>query len=144
MNKTPSILVDSGFEVDQNGILTELDIPNVVTTLDAQTAIINAMPVPPSASTIATTVINTSVLDRDTNSLGSTVLAISGYTDEVESKIDSVSTKLTDLPVVRALLDHWVVSGTTLTCYDSEGNVLESYTLTKDDKGNIVAVTPNE
>lgn len=34
MNKTPSILVDTGFEVDQNGALTEITFPNVVTTLD--------------------------------------------------------------------------------------------------------------
>lgn len=124
--------------IDISSLATSTDVSN------AQTAIINAIPIPPSASTIATTVINTSVLDRDTNSLGSTVLAISGYTDEVESKIDSISTKLTDLPVVRSLLDNWVVNGTNLTCYDSEGNTLESCTLTKDDKGNIVAVTPNE
>jgi len=34
MNRPPSILVDTGFEVDQNGALTEIVIPNVVTTLD--------------------------------------------------------------------------------------------------------------
>lgn len=34
MNKTPSILVDTGFEVDQNGVLTEITIPKVVTTLN--------------------------------------------------------------------------------------------------------------
>ena len=122
------------------------DISSLATSTDvsnAQTAIINAMSVPPSASTIATEVLNASVADRNTGSLGSTVLAISGYTDDVESKIDAVSTKLTDLPIIRALLDRWVVDGTTLTCYDSEGNTLESCTLTKDDRGNIVAVTPN-
>lgn len=32
MNKTPSILVDTGFEVDQNGMLTEIVFPEVVTT----------------------------------------------------------------------------------------------------------------
>lgn len=35
MNKTPSIFVDTGFEVDQNGALTEIDVSNVVTTLNA-------------------------------------------------------------------------------------------------------------
>lgn len=35
MNKTPSILVDTGFEVDQNGALTEIVTPNVVATLNA-------------------------------------------------------------------------------------------------------------
>lgn len=34
MNKIPSILVDTGFGVDQNGALNEIDTPNVVTTLD--------------------------------------------------------------------------------------------------------------
>lgn len=34
MNKTPSILVDTGFEVDQNGALTEIVIPTVVSTLN--------------------------------------------------------------------------------------------------------------
>lgn len=35
MNRIPSILVNTGFPVDQNGALTELIIPNVVTTLNA-------------------------------------------------------------------------------------------------------------
>lgn len=96
------------------------------------------------ASSLINGVLNAAVANRDTGSLGSTVLAISGYTDEVESKIDSVSTKLADLPIVRALLDHWAVSGSTLTCYDSTGNVLESCTLTKDENGEIIAVTPND
>lgn len=34
MNKTPSILVNSGFPVDQNGVLAEIDVPNVVATLN--------------------------------------------------------------------------------------------------------------
>lgn len=40
MNKTPSILVDTGFEVDQNGALTEIIMPNVVTTLDTPKKIV--------------------------------------------------------------------------------------------------------
>ena len=35
MNKTPSILVDTGFEVDQSGTLTEIVMPKVVTTCSA-------------------------------------------------------------------------------------------------------------
>ena len=35
MNRPPSILVDTGFEVDRNGALTELVTPNVVATLNA-------------------------------------------------------------------------------------------------------------
>lgn len=35
MNKTPSILVDTGFEVDQNGGLTEIIFPRVVSALNA-------------------------------------------------------------------------------------------------------------
>lgn len=35
MNRPPSILVDTGFEVDQNGALTEIVIPSVVTALNA-------------------------------------------------------------------------------------------------------------
>lgn len=88
-------------------------------------------------------VLNASVSARDSGSLGSTVLAISGYTDSVESKIDTVSTMLEELPIVRALLDRWAVSGSTLMCYDSTGNVLESCTLTKDDNGDIIEVTPD-
>ena len=34
MNRPPSILVDTGFEVDQNGALTEIVTPTVVATLD--------------------------------------------------------------------------------------------------------------
>lgn len=40
MNKTPSILVDTGFEVDQNGVLTEIVTPSVVTTMNAPTKIV--------------------------------------------------------------------------------------------------------
>ena len=40
MNKTPSILVDTGFEVDQSGALTEVVTPNVVTTLNAPIKIV--------------------------------------------------------------------------------------------------------
>ena len=39
MNKTPSILVDTGFEVDANGVLTEIVTPNVVATLNAPTKV---------------------------------------------------------------------------------------------------------
>ena len=40
MNRTPSILVDTGFEVDQNGALTELNMPDVVATLNSPSKII--------------------------------------------------------------------------------------------------------
>lgn len=39
MNKTPSILVDTGFEVDQNGMLTEIVFPEVVTTSQMPTKV---------------------------------------------------------------------------------------------------------
>lgn len=39
MNKTPSILVDTGFEVDANGVLTEIVTPSVVKTLNAPTKV---------------------------------------------------------------------------------------------------------
>ena len=35
MNNIPQIIVNSGFEVDQNGALTEIILPSVVTTLNA-------------------------------------------------------------------------------------------------------------
>lgn len=39
MNKTPSILVDTGFEVDANGVLTEIVTPSVVKTLNVPTKV---------------------------------------------------------------------------------------------------------
>lgn len=48
------------------------------------------------------------------------------------------------LAVIQALLDNWDVDGTTLTCYDSNGSVLETCTLTKDSNDEIIAVTPDE
>ncbi len=45
-----------------------------------------------------------------------------------------------ELAQVRALLDHWTVSGNILTTYDTSGNTLSVYGLTRDTDGNIVGV----
>ena len=39
MNRPPSIRVDTGFEVDQNGALTEIVFPNVVANLNVPTSV---------------------------------------------------------------------------------------------------------
>lgn len=45
-----------------------------------------------------------------------------------------------ELAQVRALLDHWTVSGNILTTYDTSGNTLSVYGLTRDPNGNIIGV----
>lgn len=45
-----------------------------------------------------------------------------------------------ELAEVRALLDHWTVSGNVLTTFDTSGNTLSVYGLTRDTDGNIIGV----
>ncbi|MBO5438982.1 MAG: hypothetical protein J6A23_15090 [Thermoguttaceae bacterium] len=58
----------------------------------------------------------------------------------MESAKDAVLTQCADLAHIRALLDHWSVSGNTLTTYDTAGNTLSVHSLTRDGDGNIVAI----
>jgi len=52
----------------------------------------------------------------------------------------STLAQASELAEVRALLDHWSVSGNTLTTYDTAGNTLSVHSLTRDGDGNIVAI----
>lgn len=62
MNRTPSILVDTGFKAGADGTLTELDFPSVVTTLNAPNKITFSGTtlnwVPSNASTLTTVIAN--------------------------------------------------------------------------------------
>lgn len=52
----------------------------------------------------------------------------------------STLAQASELAEVRALLDHWSVSGNVLTTFDTSGNTLSVRGLTRDTDGNIIGV----
>lgn len=77
--------------------------------------------------------------------LTATTQTVEVQTQEVQVISQTINTadlaKASELAHIRALLDHWSVSGNTLTTYDTAGNTLSVHSLTRDGDGNIVAIS---
>lgn len=73
----------------------------------------------------------------------SEVVEVTTQTVEVVSQTVDVSSLATsaELNLIYALLARWSVSGNVLTTLDGDGNVLDTYTLTRDDSGAITGVS---